>query len=372
MKNIVGAGLSGLSAGINLALSGESVKIIDRSNKIASKFPESVHAFRNYSTREDELTHIKSIGLNLTDLKPIHRIVKYGPSLNPGEMYSEDKPLFYAVKRGNVKQGMDYQLHKQAEGLNINFELGTKNINSQKIDIIATGAAFATEMGYGYHYKNVNVDENTIIFLLNDKYAPKGYAYAIPYGKHEISVVTTSFEPNTFNKMSLFYNKLLEEVDIFSKLIEGGERGETFGKIGFYHLPRTAISKSSLITGEAAGFAEADRGFGMHYALESGALASKSIIENINYDELWKKSFEPELTKAFKRRLILNKIGNLEYDKLINAGTKMSNTEYIKYKDNESKNFLKQLFGNIYINNQIRRIKKSFEIDKFYADKFNI
>ena len=356
---ILGCGLSGLATAITLASNGERVKILEKSKSGGSKFPESIHAFRNYSSAVDELDLIRSRNFSINNMKPIYKIIKFGPSLNPAEMYSRDKPIFYAVKRGNIKESIDNQLIKQAESLQVDFEFNTKG-NCKNADIIASGSTFATEIGYGRHYKNVDVDEDTIIFFLNDDYAPKGYAYAIPYGKHEISVVTTSFDPLSFNKMSILFNSLVKNIPIFSGLLKNAEVGPEFAKIGFSFLPQTAKVKKMLLVGEAAGFSEADRGFGMHYALESGFLAAKSLIEGLDYDTLWKASFEEELTKAFKRRLFLNKIGNNQYDQLINSGSRTSTEEYLKYKQNQGSK------SEVDINIEIKNLRTKFDITKIF------
>jgi flavin-dependent dehydrogenase len=361
MKTIVGCGLSGLATAVALSLKGEEVEILDRSSVFGSKFPESVHAFRNYSSSVDERDFIKMRGFSINFLKPIHKIVKIGPSSSPAETYSKDKPLFYATKRGDVKASLDRQLFEQADGLQVNFRLGEAAI-PKEVDVIATGATFATEMGYGHHYKGVSVDGDTIIFFLNDDYAPKGYAYAIPYGKDEVSVVTTSFDPSTFNKMPALFKHLIEKVPVFSGLIDGAEKGPAFAKIGFSYIPDSAKLKEMLIVGEAAGFSEADRGFGMHYALESGFLAAKALTEKADYDALWKGAFEGELVKAFKRRLMLNRIGNAQYDQLINAGTNMSADEYVRYKETQNTSLIKQVLINLHTANEIRKLRKKFNI----------
>ena len=81
MKKIKGAGLSGLASAISFALKGEKTIVMDRSSQIGSKFPESVHAFRNYSSQLDEYELIKSRKFLIKHLRPIHKIIKLGPSL---------------------------------------------------------------------------------------------------------------------------------------------------------------------------------------------------------------------------------------------------------------------------------------------------
>lgn len=62
-------------------------------------------------------------------------------------------------------------------------------------------------------------------------------------------------------------------------------------------IPKTAIKGGHLLVGEAAGFQDVAFGFGIRYVILSGYLASKSIIEKINYDKLWKEMFLDELKK---------------------------------------------------------------------------
>ena len=364
IKTVLGGGISGLAAAISLAGKGEKVELVERASRIGIKFPESIHGFRNYSNI-DETEYITSRGYSIDHLMPIHNIVKLSPSLSPSEIYSKDRPMFYAVKRGNAPESIDMQLYKQAENMGVKFRFG-ETINANEADIVATGAKFINGMGYGHNYTNVDVDNDSIIFLLNDRYAPKGYAYAIPYGKNEVSIVVTSFDSSSFNQMQVLFNRLMKEVPNFSKLAEGGERGQAFAKIGFYSIPETAVVQKRLIVGEAAGFVEADRGFGMHYALESGFLAAKSIIDGLDYDALWKASFEKHLLKAFKRRLILNRLGNAHYDQLINAGTRMSINEYTKHKEKQSIDIVKQLLLHLHTTNEVRKLRKRYDLKKVY------
>ena len=364
IKTVVGGGISGLAAAVSLANKGEEVVVVERASKAGSKFPESIHGFRNYANM-DEIDYIKSRDYDINYLMPIHKIIKLGPSLSSSEIYSEDRPMFYSVKRGDSKKSIDIQLYEQAEKKGVQFRFG-ESTNLKEADVVATGARFMNGMGYGYNFTGVDVDPEAIIFLLNDRYAPKGYSYAIPYGRDEVCIVVTSFDASSFNQMPMLFERLLKEVPNFSKLIEGGDKGQAFAKIGFYNIPETATVQKKLIVGEAAGFVEADRGFGMHYALESGFLAAKSIAEGLDYDSLWKASFEHHLIKAFRRRLILNRLGNAHYDKLINSGTRMSTDEYVKYKERQNVSMVKQLLLHLHTKNEIRKLRRKYTLENLY------
>ena len=55
-----------------------------------------------------------------------------------------------------------------------------------------------------------------------------------------------------------------------------------------FHLKHAATSNGSRFVGEAAGFQDYLFGLGIRYALTSGSLAARSILEERDYDELWK------------------------------------------------------------------------------------
>jgi flavin-dependent dehydrogenase len=90
-------------------------------------------------------------------------------------------------------------------------------------------------------------------------------------------------------------------------------RGRYVASAGGYanfHLPRTAVRGGHLVVGEQAGFQDALAGFGMRYALRSGVLAARSIIEGLDYAELWRRELLRVLEAGIANRFIFNSIGN--------------------------------------------------------------
>lgn len=63
------------------------------------------------------------------------------------------------------------------------------------------------------------------------------------------------------------------------------------------------------VIGEQAGFQDALASFGMRYALRSGILAARSLIEGADYTGLWRKEFLPLLRTGTSNRFIFNAIG---------------------------------------------------------------
>jgi flavin-dependent dehydrogenase len=68
-----------------------------------------------------------------------------------------------------------------------------------------------------------------------------------------------------------------------------------------------------LRVGEAAGFQDALWGFGIRIAIDSGVAAARAILENRNYDSLWKEALYPLLETSKVNRMIFNNLGNRGY-----------------------------------------------------------
>jgi len=87
---------------------------------------------------------------------------------------------------------------------------------------------------------------------------------------------------------------------------------EVVSYVDFY-LAKSAMVKNTLITGEAAGFQDFQFGIGIRRSITSGYLAAKSIIENIDYDNLWKSQFGEKMKMSIVNRFLYELGGNIGY-----------------------------------------------------------
>lgn len=141
------------------------------------------------------------------------------------------------------------------------------------------------------------------------------------------------------NPKNLF-QKLISNHEIFKEHLANSKLLYNFSGFINFSIPKTAIEGNSLLVGEAAGFQDAAFGFGIRYAIYSGYLASKSILERKNYDELWKKAFLHELKKTLKIRYVLNRVGNNFLNRLIKNIGKRDIEEFTKIWNSEKRLFL--------------------------------
>ena len=84
---------------------------------------------------------------------------------------------------------------------------------------------------------------------------------------------------------------------------------KTFGGYANFRLPRTGVQGGHLVVGEQAGFQDALAGFGMRYALRSGILAARSLLEGTDYTRLWRRELLPLLRTGVSNRFIFNSAG---------------------------------------------------------------
>jgi hypothetical protein len=67
------------------------------------------------------------------------------------------------------------------------------------------------------------------------------------------------------------------------------------------------------MAGEQAGFQDTLWGFGMRFAIASGALAARSLLEGADYDTLWRRELRPWLRTSVVNRALYESLGNGGY-----------------------------------------------------------
>ena len=77
-----------------------------------------------------------------------------------------------------------------------------------------------------------------------------------------------------------------------------------------FHLKHAATSNGARFVGEAAGFQDYLFGLGIRYALTSGSLAARSILEERDYDELWKSELGAKQQTSLVNRFLYESGGN--------------------------------------------------------------
>jgi flavin-dependent dehydrogenase len=317
MIRILGGGIAGLTAAINLAKNGQQVIVYESLSKVGMKFKPNCQLFGNWDTKEDIITTLEKYNIKINYQTKLESIEFHPPNLkHKAEVISDTRPVGYTVIRGG-ENSFECYLEKQAKKEDVKIVTNFKK--KIKPNIIATGCKKTDAVGYGGIFKG-NFDVNTAIILFDYNYAPGGYSYLLPHSK-KIATLAVAMKP--WDNPKKLFQKLIEH-PLYKEQIRDSEMIYKFSGITNFKIPKTAVDKDSLLIGETAGFQDAAFGFGMRYAIASGYLASKSILEKLDYDKLWKKTFLNELKKTKLIRTVLDKSDNEFLNKLISAIGKRS------------------------------------------------
>ena len=141
--------------------------------------------------------------------------------------------------------------------------------------------------------------------VFDNTLAPLGYAYLLIHnGRGTLaSCMFTGFKrqaEHVARTVAFFRDKTGLEM----------REARPFGGFANFRLPRTAVQGGHPVVGEQAGFQDALAGFGMRYALRSGILAARSLIEDVDYTRLWRKELQPQLRIGVSNRFIFNALGD--------------------------------------------------------------
>lgn len=304
MIKILGAGLSGLSAAINLAIADKEVKVYERKNSIGE------HIYPNYQgllrTNGDPKKYLKKLNLEPEfKMKILSKAILCTRNKEVKVITKEAVPF---VLRGG-KNSLEYGLFKQAEKLGVEFEFNSL-ANENDVDIVATGHFRCDMAAFAGIFEDVNFEEDCYLYMHDDRYSPRGwYLYILPISKGKIKLVNCTSQPYIKQTKKLFY-KAISERKILKDIVGSKKPIKTFGGFGGVDFPRSAVKNGKFYVGEAAGFQDPFRGFGMNYALESGFLVAQAINQNKNYDKLWKKKFAHQKKLDFARRYAMVLFGD--------------------------------------------------------------
>lgn len=308
---ILGAGLSGLVAGINLARNGYEVDIYERNEDVGMRFNGDVQGLENWSEKKDILEELREMNIEISfDCDPFSKMTL--TNCSETKKISSLRPLFYLVKRGSFCGTIDYGLKAQALklGANVHFR---RTLSPEEADIVATGPARWKVRGIvkGIVFNTYVAD--TAIVVFNNNLAFKGYSYLLVtkgYGCMCTVVLDEVWRGNEcFEKTREYF---VRKLDLNMRSIK-----EVAG-FGNFSL-KCARERTPLYVGEAAGLQDFLGGFGMRFAITSGYLAAQSLIENRDYGSIAKGRFQNKLKAGVVNRYLWeNVLSKGNYAFLIN------------------------------------------------------
>ena len=301
LVRIAGAGPAGLSAAIHLLRSGYQVEVFERRHTVGARFIGEWQVLENYSQKEDVLDELAAMGIGQDfELRSI-RWANLVDDQGRCRRVQSKKPYGYFVRRGEEEGTLDRGLLACASALGAEIRYGVQ-LDPEEADIVATGPGPADGIAKEIVFQTSVEDRVEVIF--DPVLAPGGYAYFFVldgwatlglallkgYGTLE-----TQFEKTVarFQEMSSFD---IEQVR------------DGYSYMNFF-LHSSSESNGARYAGEAGGFQDYLFGLGIRYALVSGHLAARSLVEGVSFDALWSERFGAQMRSSLSARLLYEVLG---------------------------------------------------------------
>jgi len=244
---------------------------------------------------------------------------------------------YYLFSRGSEAGSLDSQLYMRARAAGVRFRFGF-TASSDRVNVIATGTPRdrwnLLGIGFTFSRDESNLDPTTLYAYLDNEVAPGGY-FAIAPGPTVHSLYSVSWgdrDPASLRKRV----ERAARLDWVQEVLGTSRRiSEIFG--GGYFEPdpiENAVAPSgALRVGEAGGFQDPIAGYGIRYAVITGALAARSLIENEDYPRLLRDTFDKEFEEGYALRRRLDEATNDDLDRLVESmGPQMTIQEYRRFR----------------------------------------
>ncbi|MGD9239290.1 MAG: NAD(P)-binding protein [Desulfobacterales bacterium] len=306
---ILGGGLSGLTAAINLKRAGVDVEVHER-KRFCGKPSHDFQFLENWTFDDDALAILQNLHIQADFyIKPWYSLEFISPSLYKC-LKRSSQPLMYLLKRGPREGAIDHALQKQATAAGIPIIFRSK-LNADDADIVATGIKEPTFIVTGITFPLDHPDK--AITLFDDRLSLGMYSYFVANDNTgEIASINPADSKEHRARFDLAVKRFEEILNFKVSTIT-----HRFAAPGSLYFLKNARINNQCIIGEAAGFQDCLAGFGMIYALRSGYHAAQSIIKNEDYNRLWQADMLKLMAVSRTNRFLFERLSNDGYEKLV-------------------------------------------------------
>ncbi|MFZ5354660.1 MAG: NAD(P)-binding protein [Bacillota bacterium] len=322
---IVGAGLAGLSCALEFERHGVICHIYERDGSVGWVWPSSSFWPRIFTNDLGEIVHYlnEKFDISINYLGKARNIVLKSPNC---EVRASGSNLGYFFERGKLSKSIENQIYRKLHYSPVFFNTKADYIKLAKeydYVIIASGKTDEAkdlevwqEYDKCYIYGGIAIgsfDNESSTIYFNTEYAGTGYARVTPLtssqavvGIYVIGLGDVELETDSLFERFLSMENLVS-LDFIYKL-----------RPNIFEMGRVSnVKKGNIhLTGRAAGLTDRLIGVGGYYAIISGILAARSIVNGQDYEEMIKPLIEGvENISAF--RSIISKYTNDDFDKLL-------------------------------------------------------
>lgn len=320
---VAGAGPAGLAAAITLARAGTKVIVHEARREVGFRFGRDLQGLENWTSEQDVIAELEALDLSTAfDRMACRRGTVYDPH-GRARVVQSKAPIFYMIERGPGARSLDTALLAQAHALGITVRFDSRVERLKGPAVLAAGPKAADAIAVGYHFDTAMPDGFWVI--CDDSLAPQGYAYLLVMrGKGTVKSCMFS----GFKSERLFVERT---VDAFRRLAGLEMRDpRPHGGVGNFRVPTSAQAGERPVVGEEAGFQDALWGFGMRFAIRSGVLAARALIQGGGYDALWQQELRPWLRTSIVNRALYSALGNRGYEWFLHRAASLDAREFLR------------------------------------------
>jgi flavin-dependent dehydrogenase len=298
---IAGAGPSGLAAAIALARAGRAAEIHEAKPDVGRRFIGDLQIIEAASERESVPDFLARIGIEQNFYVRPAQWATFFDHRGRSRSIRSAQPYGYFIRRGAEADTLDRGLLAQAQALGVKVIF---NSRLAEADIMATGPAAPDGLAREMTWQTSDPERVEVFF--DHKLSPGGYSYlfildgAATFG---CAIVADFKRIDEFFDHSLAAARRLHPFTIPAATRTG------YSYMNF-HLKQRATAGNALYVGEAGGFQDYLFGLGIRYALTSGNLAARSILESRDFDELWRAELGSKQVTSVVNRFLYETGGN--------------------------------------------------------------
>jgi len=298
---IAGAGPSGLAAAIALARAGRAVEVHEAKADVGKRFIGDLQIIEAASEAEPVPDFMDRIGVERNFyFRPAHSATFYDHR-HTARVIRSDAPYGWFIRRGAEDGTLDRGLLAQARALGVPVVFNSRLASA---DIVATGPAAPDGLAREMTWRSSDPERIDVFF--DHKLSPGGYSYLFildGYATFGCAIVADFKRIDEYFEHSLVAAKKVHAFEVPAETRTG------YSYMNF-QLKQHATSNGSRFVGEAAGFQDYLFGLGIRYALTSGHLAARSIIEGRDFDELWTHELRAKQETSLVNRFLYESGGN--------------------------------------------------------------